>query len=152
MAASAWTIYNAAKEWLGDGTFDMDADAFKLALFASGYTPSATHDNFSTISGDEISHSSYNAGGEVLNAVTWNRSAGVVTFDSDNVSWDATTGTLSAKYGVMYNDTLSTGTGDPVTDGLLCYSNLSSTGGTVSVTSGNTLTVQMSASGIFTVS
>ena len=30
MAADAWKIYNKWKEYLGDGTVDMDADAFKM--------------------------------------------------------------------------------------------------------------------------
>lgn len=154
MAASAWTIYNSAKEFIGDGTFDMDGDTFKLALTGTGYTPSATHQTFSpVVATDEINHASYTAGGETLAGVTWTRTAGQVVFDANDVAITATTGTLAAKYAVIYNDTTATA-GDPVTDGLLCYSDLSSTGGDVSVTSGNTLTIKFATtgSGIFTAS
>lgn len=153
MAASAWTIFNTAKEYIGDGTIDLDNDTFKLALFGTGYTPSATQRAFAAIATDEISHSSYTNNGETLAGVAWTRTAGQVVFDANNVAIMATTGTLAAKYAVIYDDSVATATGDPVTDALLCYSDLSSTGGEVSVSSGNTLTIAFATGGgIFTAS
>lgn len=152
MAASAWTIFNTAKEYIGDGTIDLDNDTFKLALFGTGYSPSATNRAFAAIATDEISHGSYTDGGETLGSVTWTRTAGQVVFDAANVAITSTSGSLSAKYAVIYDDSTATN-GDPVTDALLCYSNLSSTGGSVSVSSGNTLTIAMATTGgIFTAS
>lgn len=152
MAASAWSIYNSTKEYIGDGTLDMDNDSFNVGLLGTGYTPSATHQAWGDVSSQEISHGSYTAGGGTATSATWTRSAGVVTFDLSDVSWTATSGagTLAAKYAVIYDDTTATG-GDPVSDALVCYSDLSSTGGTVSVSEGNTLTIQMATSGVFTV-
>jgi hypothetical protein len=153
MAASAWTIVNSAKEFIGDGTIDLDNDTFKLALFTTGYTPSATQQTFGAIATDEIVHASYTDGGETLAGVTWSRTAGQVVFDANDVAITSTAGELSAKYAVIYDDSTATA-GDPVTDAILCYSNLSSTGGDVSVTQDNTLTIKFATTGggIFTAS
>lgn len=152
MAASAWTIYHSAKEFIGDGTFDMDNDAFKIALMATSYPASATHQVWAAVASSETATGNgYTGGGNALSAVTWTRATGKVTFDAADESWGATGGSISGKYAVIYDDATATATGDPVTDGLLCYSNLSSTGGDVSVTDGNTLTIQFATSGIFTV-
>jgi hypothetical protein len=152
MPATAWTIFNSAKEFIGDGTIDLDTDTFKLALFTTGYVPTATQQAFAAIATDEISHSSYTDNGETLAGVAWTRTAGQVKFDANDVAITATSGSLSAKYAVIYDDSTATA-GDPVTDALVCYSNLSSTGGSVSVSEANTLTIKFATTdGIFTVS
>ncbi len=33
MAADAWVLHDKFKEYMGDGTIDLDGDSFKLALF-----------------------------------------------------------------------------------------------------------------------
>ena len=35
MTADAWVIHDKAKEYMGDGTIDLDADTFKVGLFLS---------------------------------------------------------------------------------------------------------------------
>jgi len=39
MAASL-TFYNSFREYVADGTIDLDTNTFKVMLVASGYTPS----------------------------------------------------------------------------------------------------------------
>ena len=42
MAASL-TFYNSFREYVADGTIDLDTHTFKAMLVASGYTPSTAH-------------------------------------------------------------------------------------------------------------
>lgn len=93
-------IYNSFKEFLGDGTFDMDGDTFKVALLGSGYTPSAAHTVFADVSANEITGTGYTAGGATLANVTWASAAGTTTFDAGDISW--TGATFTARYAVLY--------------------------------------------------
>lgn len=96
-------IYDSFKEFMGDGTIDMDGDAFKIALLGSGYVPDAAHTQFSDVSGAEISGTGYTAGGETLTGVVWSRSGGTVTFDADDPQW--VSATFTARYAVIYDET-----------------------------------------------
>ncbi len=41
MAATAWTLYNKFKEYMGDNTIDMDGAIFRLSLVKGGTSVSA---------------------------------------------------------------------------------------------------------------
>jgi nitrous oxidase accessory protein NosD len=148
---SASKIFRPAlADVLGNVTaMDLDADAFKAALFDNTITPN--QDVTSANSG-------YGAGvwasGGVLDASGWpavgrplasqsldSSSAGIVFFDAaDTVSANSNT-TLTNAYGVfVYDDTLTT----PVADQGLCFNYL---GGANSVVAG-TFTIVWSASGV----
>ena len=129
-------IYNKFKEYMGDGTMDMDNDSFKIMLTTSSYTPAATHSVKADVD-NEISGSGYTAGGATLQNVTWTESSGTVTFDATDISW--TTATFTARYAVIYDDTPS----DPL-DPLVCLIDF---GTDKSVTAG-TFTIQFHANGI----
>ena len=66
-------IYPSFKEYLGDGTIDLDGDTFKIMLLSGTYTYDAAHAVKSDIT-DEISGTGYSAGGATLASVTWTRS------------------------------------------------------------------------------
>ena len=144
MAAGAFTFYNQFAELVADGTIDLDNDTFKLALLDSGYSPSAASTTFSVVDEDEISGSGYSAGGETLTSVSWSQTAGVATFDAADVEYTADGGTITARYAVLHDTTVG-GAGD-----LIGYFLLDSTPADVSVTDGNTLTIQWHEDGIFT--
>jgi len=150
MAASAWRMYGSAKEFLGDGTIDLDGHTFKVILLSSVYTPNLdTQDALLDISADELATANgYTAGGATLGSVTWTLSAGTVTFDAADVVWTASGGSIAARHSAIYDDTVTT----PVADALLCYTLLDTTPADVTATDGNTLTIQLNASGIFTLS
>lgn len=146
MAASI-TFYQSFREYLGDGTIDLDTHTFKVLLTSSSYTPNAgTHTQISDITNELSTANGYTAGGETLSA-TWVRSGATVTFDATDTVWTASGGSIVARYAVIYDDT----TTSPA-DALVAYILLDTTPADVTTTAGNTLTLQWNASGIFTLS
>jgi len=107
MAQGDVTVFNSAKEYLADGTFDLDTHVFKIALVSNSSLLATQADlalatGFTQVTGG----TSYTAGGETLTC-TWVESAGTVTFDSSvNPSWvqDAS-GPTDIRYGIIYDDT-----------------------------------------------
>jgi hypothetical protein len=150
MAADVWKTYNKFKEYLGDGTIDLDNDAFKMGLYLStSNAATLTLDEKGDLTNEHAAANGYTAGGEALTSVTWVESAGTVTFDCADVVWTASGGSIIARFAVIYDDTTA---GAPPTDALVCYSLLDNAPADVTVTTGNTLTVQINASGVFTLS
>ena len=144
MAASI-TFYNSFREYLGDGTIDLDTHTFKVLLVASGYTPSTAHTQKSDITNELSTANGYTAGGAALTSVTWGHSSGTATFDAANTQWTATGGSIVARYAVIYDDTAAN-------DELVAYVLLDTTPADVTTTDTNTLTLAWNASGIFTLS
>lgn len=140
MAAGTFTLYDHVAEHIADGTIDLDGHTFKLMLVDDGYTPNAAHDEYEDVSDDEIANGAgYTTGGAALTSVTWGQTGGVATFDSDPVVWTATGGPITARYAILFDDSV---TGDP----LIGYFLLDATPADVTVTDGNTLTVSPHAS------
>jgi len=146
MAAGSWKIYNSAKLYIGDGTMDLDTHAFKIALLRSGYTPALTHTQYSQLTNQTPSGNGYTTTGVALTSVTYAQTNGLATFDSADPAWTASGGTIIARYAVLYNDT----TTSPV-DALVAYCLLDTAPADVTITDGNTLTLQISANGYFTI-
>lgn len=145
MAASI-TFYNSAKEYIGDGTIDLDTHTFKVLLTSSSYTPSATtHTVKADVTNELSTANGYTAGGATLGSVTWTLSGATVTFDAADTTWTASGGSIVARYAVIYDDT----TTSPA-DALIAYILLDTTPTDVTTTTGNTLTLAWNASGIFT--
>lgn len=141
MAASI-TFYNSAKEYIGDGTVDLDTHVFKVLLTSSSYTPNAsTHTQISDIT-NEVSGNGY---ARYTLTPTWVLSGGTVTFNADNATFTASGGSIVARYAVIFDDT----TTSPA-DALIAYILLDTTPADVTTTTGNTLTIDWHASGIFT--
>lgn len=140
MAADAWVIHDRFKEYKGDNTIDMDGDTFEVRLYTSASNIATTSVGDATTATNEVSGNGYAA--DVL-VSTWNRSAGTVTFDSDDATFTASGGSITARYAAIIDTTT-------VPDEVVAHSLLDNTPADVTVTDGNTLTVQMNASGIFT--
>lgn len=132
---------------------DLNADAFKVALFPDSVTPDVDATSAASqygaggtwTTGAEISDgTNWDAGGEPLDTPTSTRTGGVYTFDAlDTVQGGATT-TLAAVFGcLVYDDTIAT----PVIDQGVCFNDF---GGTQSVTAGD-FTIQWHVNGIFTI-
>ena len=146
MAADAWLKYNTFPEYFGDGTIDLDDDAFKMQLHTSSYTPTADGDAVRADLSDEHANANgYTTAGFAV-AVTWVRSTATVTFDSADGVWTASGGSIVCRYAVVYDDTPAA----PL-DPLCFYSLLDNAPADVTVTTGNQLTVAINASGCFTV-
>lgn len=128
---------------------DLNADAFKAALYGTTITPdndvaSATtaYNTGQWVTGGEITHTAHwPAGGQSLASVTSVASTDAITFDAaDTASVDSAT-TLAAVFGcLVYDDTLTT----PVADQGFSYNYF---GGSQSVTAG-LFTIVWSANGI----
>ena len=140
--ASAWKFYNKFKEYIGDGTIDLDTQNFWLSLHKSTSNAStATLSTFGSVTNEVTEQNGYSSSGKVLSAVTWaaGASAGVMRWDSTARIWTATGGNItSVLYAVIRNSA----------GNLVAWSKLTSTG-TISITTGNTLTITPSATGIF---
>lgn len=138
MAAGTWTFPTAAKTSLTTGTF-LDADSYKIALFLSTSNIGSGSTTYAGLTNEHANANGYTTGG---NAVTLSRSgAATVTFDTtDPAVWTASGGSIVARYAVLYE----------VGGNVLCYCLLDSTPADVTVTSGNTLTITINASGVFT--
>lgn len=148
MAASV-TFYNSFKEYMADGTIDLDNATFKVMLTTSAYTPSATHTVKADVTNEISATNGYTAGGVTV-AATWVRTSGTVAFDLADAVWTAAGGSLSARYAVVY---ASGSMGSPsVTDPLVCYILLDTTPQDVTATDTNQLKVVFNASGLFTLS
>lgn len=143
MAASI-TFYQSFREYIADGTIDLDTHTFKVLLTSSSYTPSASTHSVKTDVTNELSTANgYTSGGATLGSVTWTRSGGTVTFDAADTTWTASGGSIVARYAVIYDDTAAS-------DELVAYILLDTTPADVTTTTGNTLTLAWNASGIFT--
>jgi hypothetical protein len=152
MAAGKWKVYEKAKINLDNGTFDMDNASLGLtmALFLST-------SNANTLSGSELygdltnevaNGNGYTTGGIALTGETWLGSGGTVTFDCDDVQWTASGGSITARFAVIYCNATVNSKVKP----LLCVCLLNTTPADETVTDGNLFTVQINASGVFTLS
>ncbi len=151
MSASAFRTYAIFNERQSESTgITLGANTFKIALFMStASTSNANTYNSSYFADLTVEHSTvtsgYTAGGETLASVAWTStylSTGA-TFDATDVVWTAGSSGLYPKYAVIYASTSSM---------LVGYFDLETSGSThtVAVTNTNTLTIQFSTSGIFT--
>ena len=142
MAASAFTFYNEAKKYIGNGTIVLGTSAFKLKLTTSASNASTfTLSTFASITSEIGTSGGYVANGKALTTMVWTvgASAKQYKFDADDLIWTATGGPLTnVKFGVIG---LSGGKA-------LCWSKLSTAQFTV--TTGNTLTIAFNSAGIFT--
>lgn len=128
---------------------DLDADAFKVALYNGTPTPdndvTAANTAYNVgqwVTANEQTHANWPAGGRPLVTPVLNSaSADIIFFDAVDTAGNGTL-TLSNVFGcLVYDDTLTT----PVADQGICYNYF---GGSQSVTSG-TFTVIWHANGIF---
>lgn len=138
MPAGAWTFPNSARTDLLNGTFDLDTDTFKMALFLSTSNIGAGSTTYAGVTNEHAAANGYSTGGT---AITLSLSGTTtVTVDSTDATWTASGGSIVARFAVIYE----------VGGRVLCYCLLDSTPADVTVTDGNSLTVQIHASGVFT--
>ncbi len=146
MAATAWSIYNLAKKHIGNGVIKLGTDVFKIQLHTSASNASTFTLSASSELTNQVSNANgYATGGKALGSVVWTAGASAkqYKFSSGNPIWTASGGNIAnIKFAVIRNSTSAAG------GKVLCWSRLTTTQFTLSDT--NTLTIQMNASGIFT--
>lgn len=138
MAAGNWTFTDGARTRILNGAWDFDTDSFKIALFLSNSNIGAASTTFAGVTNPHATANGYPAGGA---ATTISLSGTTtVTVDGSDVVFTASGGSITARFAVLYE----------VGGDVVCYALLDSTPADVTATDGNTLTVAINASGIFT--
>ena len=150
MAASAWQLYNKAKQSIGNGTITLGAGVFKMVLATSASNASTfTLSTYASVTNEISATGGYVTGGKNLVPATalWTVGASAkqykFTMSTVGLAFTASGASLTnIKYAILRNSTGATA------GKLLCFCQLSSSQFTV--TSPNTLTVLPAATGIFT--
>lgn len=132
MAAGNFQLYNSGKLNSLNGQIDADTDTLVMVLLAASYTPdAAAHSTYADISANEITDADYAP--QVISNVAFSEASGVVTFNSDNVSF-GTAVSIEAKYAaVVRRGSTSLASGDL----LLGYVDLNTSDGSATVSSTN---------------
>ena len=150
MAASAWQLYNKAKQSIGNGTITLGAGVFKMVLARSASNASTfTLSTYASVTNEISATGGYVTGGKNLVPATGQWTVGAsakqmkFTMSTVGLAFTASGASLTnIKYAIIRNSTGATA------GKLLCFCQLSSSQFTV--TSPNTLTVLPAATGIFT--
>lgn len=140
MAAGAWTFTNAGRTSLLNGDFDLDTDTFLMALFLSTSNLGAASTTYAGVTNEHANANGYTTGGVSMGVLTLGGTTTVTVDDPADVVWTASGGPITAKFAAIYK----------TAGNILCYCLLESGGADVTATDGNTLTVALNASGIFT--
>jgi hypothetical protein len=145
MAASAWRVYREFKSALGNKLVDLDSDILKIALFLSTSNcgdVALSGANYLNLTNEHANANGYTTGGKTVTG-TWS-GAGTYTFDvTDPSAWTATGGSIIFRYLVLYSYTAAN-------KDCIAYCLADTTPADITVTTGNTLTVTINASGVFT--
>lgn len=142
--ASTLEVFNSFRQYIADGTIDLDSTDVYLALVTSSYTKSLANTIWANISDYEATTGAgYTTGGAQLasNDVTY--SGTTATFDATDVTWSSLTKTF--RFGVLYINATSNSIVKPLI-GIILFD---STPADVTV-SGVDFTVTWNASGLIT--
>jgi len=139
MAAGAWALTSAGRTSLLDGTFDIDSDTYKMALFLSTSNLGAASTTFAGVTNEHANANGYTTGGIAVVLALTGTTTVKVDINTDPV-WTADGGSIVARFAAIYE----------VGGNILCYCLLDSTPANVTVTTGYTLTVAAHSSGVFT--
>ena len=139
MAAGTWTFPNSARTDLINGTFDIDSDTWKMALFLSTSNLGASTTTYAGVTNEHANANGYTTGGISIALTLAGTTTVTVDITTDPV-WTASGGSITARFAAIYE----------VGGRVLCYCLLDSTPADVTATTGNTLTVAAHASGVFT--
>jgi len=140
-AAGAWLFTDAGRTYLLDGTFDIDTDTWKMALFLSTSNLAAGSTTYAALTNEHANANGYTTGGIAVVLALTGTTTVKVDINVDPI-WTAAGGSIIARFAVIYE----------VAGNVLCYCLLDSAPADVTVTTGNTLTVAAHASGVFTLS
>ena len=139
MVAGAWQFTDAGRKMLLDGTFDIDSDSWKCALFLSTSNLGASTTTYAGVTNEHANANGYTTGGIAVTLTLAGTTTVTVDISTDPV-WTASGGSITARFAVLYE----------VGWDVLAYCLLDSAPADVTATSGNTLTVAAHASGVFT--
>src|ERR1043166_1642838 len=101
MAAGAWTFTDAGRTKLLDGTFDIDTDSFKCALFLSTSNIGAASTTYAGVTNEVANANGYTTGGIAVTLTLSGTTSVKVAWSSDPV-WTASGGSITARFAVIY--------------------------------------------------
>ncbi|HZD67752.1 MAG TPA: hypothetical protein VFA45_02170 [Actinomycetes bacterium] len=140
MAAGNWTFTDAGRTSLLDGTFDIDTDTWKMALFTSSSNIGSASTTYAGLTNEVgTTNTGYTTGGEAITLTLAGTTTVTCAIQTAPV-WTAGSANLTARFAVIYE----------VGGTVLCYALLDSTPADVTATSGNTLTVGSDGGTVFT--
>ncbi len=127
-----------------NGGFDLDTDTWKMALCSSSTSniTSATLEAYANLTGECLSASTGYAGGGASVTLVLTGSTQIMVDVSTDPVYTATTDGIKAHYAVLYE----------VGGNILVWCPVESNSSSVTVTSGNTLTIAAASTGVFTLS
>jgi hypothetical protein len=132
-APGAWTLTNSTRTDILNGAapFNSGSGTFKVALFTSSVTLSASTTTYAGLSGEVgTTNTGYTTGGIGVTFAEAGTTNVTLKF-STNPVWTAGTANLTARYAVLYK----------ISGDVIAYALLDATPADVTVTSGNTLTI-----------
>lgn len=145
MAAGAWVAHDKFLLYLAEKGIDLETDTFKAILCTSSSNVGTTSvDGYAAVTNELSTANGYTSGGLTLTNPVASESSGTITFDIDDFEWTASGAGLTARYVAIYDDTVTS----PVADPIVAHALLDSTPADVTVSAGNKLQVQISASGV----
>ena len=139
MAAGSWTFTNTGRTSLLNGTFDLDTDTFRIALFQSTSDLGAASVAYADVTNEVATANGYTQNAKSV-TLALSGTTTVTVDETTNPVWTASGGSIVARFAAIYK----------VSGNVLCYCLLDSAPADVTTTDGNTLTVTISASGLFT--
>lgn len=138
-----------AKKKIGNATLNLSATAFRITLHTSASNANTvTLGVYNSVTSEVTEANGYSSSGKALANETWTvgASAGQYRFDCDDVLWTATGGTIpNIKFAVIWISAAAS-----ANRFLLCRSQLSTSQFTIS--SGNTISLNMASTGLVTLS
>jgi len=144
MAAGAWVVHDKAKLKMVNNAIDMDSDSFVVRLYASTSNIATTTVSDATTATNELATANgYTAGG-IATTLSATETAGTTTVDATNVVWTAAGGSITARLAAIVDTTATP-------DEVIAHCLLDTTPADVTATDTNTFSINMNASGIFTV-
>lgn len=144
MAASAFFYNNWMKA--SQSGANLNGATLKVTLHSSSYTPNATTQAvYADLSNELSTANGYSSGGATLTGVSFTVSSGSSILAASPTVWNATGGSITARYAVLRY----VGTVNSQTDPLIEWVLLDNTPADVEATAGNAFTITWSGSGIY---
>jgi hypothetical protein len=142
MAASAFVLYNAAKRNMLRGIVDLDTDTLRAYLYKSSSNASTTGLILIGSFTNAVNAAGYTGAKTLGNGTSLVRASGdAAVFDVSNFIFTASNADVTS---IMYLVVAASGSGG---NQAVCWSKLSASA--FSVSSGNTLTIQVNSAGVF---
>ena len=145
--AGKWKLYEQAKLDIVNGLIDFDTHSFKINLYLSTSncnTLSGTT-TLASLTNQVATNYGYTQDTKAVTIATSQASGSVTVYVPTNPVWTASGGSITARYAVIYDDTHAS-------KQAVCVCLLDTAPADVTATSGNTFTITMNASGLFTIS